>query len=601
MKFSQIKTRMKEAATLKSRALSLMRDITEILKDKSLPAALRSEIEGARAALRKTWKELADDAQGPVEKKAREAGYSEVIKKEDDEIVLYAKDKKKVIARFPFGKGKKYADEEAARDAAWKQETKLRYATKESENGSSAPVAPIAADIELTAELELDLEECDDENSYAAAPAPWGAKSFTDLNAARAAQEATGLVHELTFDLQTIIQSIVGDPTSTDKVSELRVAFDEFISLVSDAMGANLEAAEAEPISLSGEFLNSGTLNVPSGERLAESNGGALALVEADMPLEVPNARSPLQMDVRLITPGWGNSRDKHYYGRDILERDAKVFEGVKMYTTDHRDAEKSVRTEVAQIQTITGFTADGAPIARVNIFDPAFAEQTRNRAKSNALKSLECSILAYGEAKPGTAPDGRKGNIVTKITQAQSVDWVTKAGAGGYALRLAESEQGANPMDRNKIIELLGKSALPEAARKRLAEREYADEAALSTAITAESDYLKALAEVASPETPAAPVTLAEADVKAALAKLPIPSQKRLAEGKYKDKAELETVIKAEISYLKEVTGSGKPVTAPAAAFGNGGTRPKTLAETNKTVDAVVARGFGVPARKEK
>lgn len=589
MKFSQIKTRMKEAATLKSRALSLMRDITEILKDKSLPAALRSEIEGARAALRKTWKELADDAQGPVEKKAREAGYSEVIKKEDDEIVLYAKDKKKVLGRFPFGKGKKYADEDAARDAAWKQETKLRYAKSE-ESGSSAPVAPIAADIELTAEFEFEAEECDDENSYAATPVAWGAKSFTDLNAARAAQEATGLVHELTFDLQTIIQSIVGDPTSTDKVSELRVAFDEFISLVSDAMGANLEAAaEAdEPVFT---FV---------GERLAESNGGALALIEADTPLEVPSARSPLKMDVRLITPGWGNSRDKHYYGKDILERDAKVFEGVKMYTTDHRDAEKSVRTEVAQIETITGFTADGAPIARVNVFDPAFAEQTRNRAKSNALKSLECSILAYGEAKPGTAPDGRKGNIVTKITQAQSVDWVTKAGAGGYALRLAESEQGANLMDKNKIVELLGKSALPEAARKRLAEREYADEAALNTAIATESDYIKALAEVASPETPAAPVTLAEADVKGILAKttLPIPSQKRLAEGEYKDKAALETAVKTEISYLKEVTGSGKPVTAPAAAFGE--TRPKTLAETNKTVDAVVSRGFGVPARKE-
>lgn len=611
MKFSQVKKLLAEAATTKAQALRMMRDITELLKDKSLPAALRSEIENLRASLRKTWKELADDANGPVAKPKvkSEAYYSEFVKKEDGEVVLYAKDKKKVIARFPYGKGKKYADEDEANAAAWKQENKIKYA-KAGESGSSAPAAPVATDIALTAELELD--ECGDEYAMPA-PMTWGAKSFSDLEAARAAGEATMQLQGLTGDLQVLIGSIMADPAEADKISSLRLVFDEYLSLVSGITGANLEAdvAESEPVSLSGELLTAGAINVPADHdhllggvvSFAESNGGALALIEADSPLALPSARDPLKMDVRIITPGMGNGRDKHFYSREVLARDAKVFEGVKMYTTDHRDAEKSVRTEVAQIESITGFADDGAPIARVNIFDPAFAEQTRNRAKSGALKSLECSILAYGEAKPGLTPDGTKANIVTKITQAQSVDWVTKAGAGGYALRLAESadpSQGEPPMNKEKILELLGKSVLPEAARKRLALAEYADEAALATAITAETDYLKDLAEVASPETQAQPVALAEADVVAALAKttLPQPSRKRLAEHEYKTNAELESAVKGEIAYLKEITGSGRPVTAPAASIG--AARPRTLAETNKTVDAIVSNAFGMRARKE-
>jgi hypothetical protein len=162
--------------------------------------------------------------------------------------------------------------------------------------------------------------------------------------------------------------------------------------------------------------------------------------LEAEMVALGKGPRSPLDLDVKLIVPGWGNKRDNNYYPATVLKRDAGVFVGAKMYATDHRENEKSVRTEVSRIKEITGFADDGAPIARVTIFDPDFAEQTRNRAQAGILDSLECSILAYGTGKPGKAPDGKSGYIVEAITAAQSVDWVTKAGAGGRALRLAES-----------------------------------------------------------------------------------------------------------------------------------------------------------------
>ena len=64
-----------------------------------------------------------------------------------------------------------------------------------------------------------------------------------------------------------------------------------------------------------------------------------------------------------------------------MLERDAGVFEGIKMYATDHKPDEKSVRTEVSQVlKCPTGFTEAGAPIALVGVFDDTFAASIRNR-----------------------------------------------------------------------------------------------------------------------------------------------------------------------------------------------------------------------------
>jgi hypothetical protein len=341
-----------------------------------------------------------------------------------------------------------------------------------------------------------------------------------------------------------------------------------------------------------------------------------------------PNPRAPLALNVRLITPGWGNLRDKNYYPADVLKRDAKVFEGVKMYATDHRENEKSVRTEVARIDRVHCFADDGAPIARVTVFDPDFAEQTRNRAAAGLLESLECSILAYGRTKPGKV-DGQAGNVVEAITSARSVDWVTKAGAGGHAISLAESEHpnggplgqvgGVTAAEResnmalgkNEVAAALEASGLPENVQTALAAAEYPDAAALLAAIIAVQSLKSG--ETPEPpaeeepvpgdddETPAAESELPEADIQAALAKtrLPEPARARLAGAKYRSLAELNAAVTAETAYLKSVTGSGRPVspgkTQPAA--------PRTLAERDKTVDRVLDRHFasGRAPAKEK
>jgi len=258
---------------------------------------------------------------------------------------------------------------------------------------------------------------------------------------------------------------------------------------------------------------------------LAESIMGTVMLAE-ELP-EANDNRAPLLMDVALIQPGWGNKKDMHYYPADMLKRDANVFEGVKMYASNHKPDEKSVKTEVAVVQEIKGFTDDGAPIGRVAVHDPDFAEATRNRARLDTLETLECSILARGKTREGEV-DGIKGHIVEAITEGISVDFVTKAGAGGHAINLAE---GGEPVDE----------------KKELKEEEVQEEAPTQDA---------------PPEKEVPEVTMLEGEqIQALLSEtnLPAAAKTRVAESEYHSEDEVRTAIQAEVDYVKELTGSGE------------------------------------------
>lgn len=325
---------------------------------------------------------------------------------------------------------------------------------------------------------------------------------------------------------------------------------------------------------------------------LAESaSGHALGLAEAEAGIGA-GPRAPLLMDVALISPGWGNKTDGHYYPEEVLKRDAKVFEGVKMYATDHRPEEKSVRTEVAVIKACpTGFTGKGAPIARVAVHDGDFAEQARNRHKLDTLSSLECSILALGRTKKGEV-DGEEANIVEAITKGQSVDWVTKAGAGGHALNLAESDEGGVNMDKEQIEKLLSESGLPQDAQERLAGGEYENEEAVKEAILKEQA-----------QEPEAPRKLAEAEVEKLVeaTKLPGAFKAALKAARYDDEAAAKAAIAEATEEVKKLTGSGK-------VFAQGDTQPvqdKPLSEKdrivrfNEIMDRVGGRQVPVPAEQ--
>jgi hypothetical protein len=73
----------------------------------------------------------------------------------------------------------------------------------------------------------------------------------------------------------------------------------------------------------------------------------------------------------------------------------------------------------------------------------------------------------------------------------------LTRAGAGGHAVALTEAAQpegieGA-AMDKSKIVELLAQTRLPKPLQAVLAEREYADEQAVTDSVAAFIEQWKA------------------------------------------------------------------------------------------------------------
>ena len=294
--------------------------------------------------------------------------------------------------------------------------------------------------------------------------------------------------------------------------------------------------------------------DAPQEATLAESAGGAVALVEAAAKGANPD-RDPVDLDVRLIKPGPGNKKDKHFYPAEMLERDAGQFVGVKMYATDHKQEEKSVRTEVGVVNEVVRFD-EGAPIGRVTIFDPAFAEAVRNRAKAGKLDTLECSILASGTVKEQDI-DGQKYSVVEAITGVQSVDWVTRAGAGGQALALAESENGTPEPEANVSRETVEETTPPPEPEP-------------------VTETLQEGATVGPPVLEVAEVTrlLAEAG-------LPEEAMAALSFGQYADAGKLQEAIAGTKAAIRKAAQPGR-------VFGQGdtlpaGNQPETFEELEK------------------
>ena len=177
------------------------------------------------------------------------------------------------------------------------------------------------------------------------------------------------------------------------------------------------------------------------GEGLTErASGGVVGLVESE------DGKGPLYVDLIPIRPGWGNSRDNHYYTAEAVKGAAAVWKGAKMYATDHVQEEKNVLTEVSEVvESPVSHTEDGIPVVRAAVINPLFADVIRMRQATGILGNLECSIVARGLVEKEEFEDpetGRTGHRVTEILADDAgIDWVTRAGAGGRALAIAESE----------------------------------------------------------------------------------------------------------------------------------------------------------------
>lgn len=150
---------------------------------------------------------------------------------------------------------------------------------------------------------------------------------------------------------------------------------------------------------------------------------------------------SPATVDVQIIQAGWNRSGSR-YYPAEVLARDVpKVYPvGTHMYldhptaTEEAEQPERSV-TRLAAVLTEAPYTNDGGRTmrARARIFAP------HRDFVSEAWRDIGVSINGDGEGQWGER-DGRHGLIIEALTYGRSVDFVTKAGAGGRILQLLES-----------------------------------------------------------------------------------------------------------------------------------------------------------------
>jgi hypothetical protein len=170
------------------------------------------------------------------------------------------------------------------------------------------------------------------------------------------------------------------------------------------------------------------------GQQLSESTatltGGLMQVSEATA--VAPTAAGAGRLRVTLVTPGWGASG---HYSPAVLEaagRD-KIWAAGTQCFADHptqRDLnerpERSIRDLAAVLVSDARWTGSGL-VAEAQLL-PAWAETL---GKPEMAAAIGMSIRASAEVEMGEA-EGRRGRIVTKIVEGQSVDFVTRAGRGG-------------------------------------------------------------------------------------------------------------------------------------------------------------------------
>jgi hypothetical protein len=167
------------------------------------------------------------------------------------------------------------------------------------------------------------------------------------------------------------------------------------------------------------------------------------ATVRETVPIAIREAPSgtPLTVDVQIIQAGW-NKAGTRYYPPDMLARDTpKVFPaGTHMYL-DHQTVTEAVEqpersvTRLAAVLAEAPYTTDGGRTmrAKARVFAP------HRQFLAEAWQDIGVSIDGEGDGQWGER-DGRHGLILDSLTCGRSIDFVTKAGAGGRILQLLEA-----------------------------------------------------------------------------------------------------------------------------------------------------------------
>lgn len=197
-------------------------------------------------------------------------------------------------------------------------------------------------------------------------------------------------------------------------------------------------------------------------------DAGQMRLVESAATLETIVLReAKADYPIKLIAPGKGSSA---FYPAEVLKRDGpKVFKaGTHVYLNHPTAAEEAARPE-GDVANLAGVLTSDAEWRESDPKGPGLYGRMKvfaDHATTVAEKAphVGMSIRASGIAESGVLREGVP--VLKELTGAESVDVVTRAGAGGMILTEAARPQSPQQQENEGMDEAAVK-ALIEAAQK--------------------------------------------------------------------------------------------------------------------------------------
>lgn len=260
-----------------------------------------------------------------------------------------------------------------------------------------------------------------------------------------------------TYEPETVMASEAGARNSKRDMMQLQSIHDH-----AAALGANCSMKESATVSAGGALKI--TESTPWGE--------TLELLES----------SAVEKEVKIIAPGKGSSA---FYTAEVLKRDGpKVFtRGTQMFVNHATRAEEAARPEGDWHKLVGALTSDA-------VFYESHAKGPGLYAKAKFASDLAPAILekapfsgvsirANGtQATEAGRPATREGvPVLGSFTSCESIDIVTRAGAGGMILTEAAkaanlTEGGLSEMDAAEIKKLQESVAATNAINAQLMKR---------------------------------------------------------------------------------------------------------------------------------
>jgi hypothetical protein len=219
--------------------------------------------------------------------------------------------------------------------------------------------------------------------------------------------------------------------------------------------GGTSGAAQRES---SGTSSDQSTANVNRGTKQTMDLRESAACLE---PIVLREAKA--DYEIKLIAPGKGSSA---FYPAEVLKRDGpKVFTpGTHVYLNHPTQAEEAARPE-GDVKNLAGVLTTAARYdeshpkgeglyARMKVF------QDHAQIVEEKAAHVGMSIRASGVAESGKRQDGLP--VLKELTGAESVDVVTRAGAGGMILTEAAKPAKEGDMTLEEARALIAKENAP-------------------------------------------------------------------------------------------------------------------------------------------